>query len=361
MPDNHVFYFNVAQESYLSAQMNKVSRSFAVVVSNVEQPLRGYLSIAYLLCRVADNIEDCTNSLNWKKKRFSEFIDLLGNPSNAADVLEYWEAESWPGLTLDEANLMGFSAGRDLWDIYASIQRAEQEIIKRWITVMAERMSYIGEVGHHPSFIEQQGIHMLASKNDYDDYCYIVAGTVGHMATELVIDYYNLNKETSHEVLRTCEACGRALQKTNILKDFVKDLARGISYLPDEWLSDADYSPVRLGGAQLDWKQMVFEDILNELNTATEYVLALPKNVIGYRMATLLCLLPALQTNLLAAKQKDKLFTPNHQYKITRLTLSQCMLDARHMVQKDGQIRAYSQRVQTEVGKILSDKRWVYQ
>jgi farnesyl-diphosphate farnesyltransferase len=357
MPDNHVLSFNVAQESYLSDQMNKVSRSFAVVVSEVEQPLRGYLSIAYLLCRVTDNIEDCTNSLNWKKKRFSEFIDLLGNPSNAADVLEYWQAESWLGLTLDEVNLMGFSAGRQLWDIYASIQSVELEIMKRWITVMAERMSHIGEIGRHPSFIDQQGTHMLASKNDYDDYGYIVAGTVGHLATELVIDYYNLNGETSHEVLSTCEACGRALQKTNILKDFVKDLARGISYLPGEWLRDADYSPLRLEGAQLDWKQMVFEDILNELNTATKYVLALPKNVIGYRMATLLCLLPALQTNLLAAKQTDKLFTPDHRYKISRVTLSKCMVDARRMVQQDGQIRAYSQRVQTEVGKILRNQR----
>ena len=356
MQDKAVNNFNPAQENYLSAQMNKVSRSFAVVVSVLEQPLRGYLSIAYLLCRVADNIEDCEFPLDWKKERFSEFIHLLGNPSKAGKVLEYWDEVSWSGLTLDEENLMRFSAGRDLWNTYASIRSVEQEIIQRWITVMADGMSHIGEVGYPPAFIEEQGVQLLAGKNDYDDYCYLVAGTVGHMATELVIDYYNLNEEASNEALRTCEACGRALQKTNILKDFMEDLERGISYLPGEWLREADYAPLRLEGARLDWKQMVFEDILSELNTATEHVLALPKHATGYRMATLLCLLPALQTNLLAAKRRDQLFTRNHTYKISRLAMSKCLLDARRMVQKDDQILAYSQRMQAEVGMKLSHR-----
>jgi hypothetical protein len=74
-------------------------------------------------------------------------------------------------------------------------------------------------------------------------------------------------------------------------------------------------------------------------------------------MATLLCLLPALQTNLLAAKLNSKLFTSNHQYKISRLTLNECMMDARRMVQKDAQIRAYSQRIQAAVEKNLSNQR----
>ena len=44
-------------------------------------------------------------------------------------------------------------------------------------------------------------------------------------------------------------------------------------------------------------------------------------------MASLLCLLPALHTNLLAAQQGDRLFTAAHAYKVSRATMGRCMLD----------------------------------
>ena len=43
---------------YLAQCMDDVSRSFALVVRVLEEPLRYQLAAAYLLCRVADNIED---------------------------------------------------------------------------------------------------------------------------------------------------------------------------------------------------------------------------------------------------------------------------------------------------------------
>jgi phytoene/squalene synthetase len=44
-----------AQQQYLTAAMNNVSRSFALVVPCIEEPLRDYFATAYLLCRVVDN------------------------------------------------------------------------------------------------------------------------------------------------------------------------------------------------------------------------------------------------------------------------------------------------------------------
>ena len=49
--------------------MKKVSRSFALVVSFLEEPLRWQMSTAYLICRVLDNIEDCGQPFWWKEKR----------------------------------------------------------------------------------------------------------------------------------------------------------------------------------------------------------------------------------------------------------------------------------------------------
>ena len=50
------------------------------------------------------------------------------------------------------------------------------------------------------------------------------AGTVGHLATELVILQYQLSDDVAQRSAHAAEACGRALQKTNIVKDFAEDL-----------------------------------------------------------------------------------------------------------------------------------------
>jgi farnesyl-diphosphate farnesyltransferase len=49
-----------AEAEYLADTMQRVSRSFALVVPNLEEPLNHFVGIAYLMCRVADNIEDCS-------------------------------------------------------------------------------------------------------------------------------------------------------------------------------------------------------------------------------------------------------------------------------------------------------------
>ena len=54
------------QRRYLADRLNKVSRSFAIVIPAIEQPLSDYLSVSYLICRVLDNIEDCSQPVSWR-------------------------------------------------------------------------------------------------------------------------------------------------------------------------------------------------------------------------------------------------------------------------------------------------------
>ena len=73
--------FTDAEKKYLSDMMSKVSRSFAIVVLSLEEPLNDYLAAAYLICRVVDNIEDCTQPFAWKQQRFLEFHRLIQEPA----------------------------------------------------------------------------------------------------------------------------------------------------------------------------------------------------------------------------------------------------------------------------------------
>jgi farnesyl-diphosphate farnesyltransferase len=338
-----------AERKFIDDTMNKVSRSFAIVVLSLEEPLNTTLATAYLICRVVDNIEDCAQPFAWKERRFREFHGLIEEPAGAPGILALWSQESWPGLTQDESAMMAQVSGLILWGIYAKMPERSRSTIKRWASEMADGMLRVEDPAQHPLLEDRDGVRVLAAESDYNEYCFYVAGTVGHMATELVVAHYGLPEDVAARLTATCEACGRGLQKTNIVKGFVEDLRRGISYLPYTWHREADYAPLSLAGAPLRWKKKVIDDVVRELHDATEYLVALPYDTAGYRMASLMSLLPAYQTLLLAAKRQDTLFTSGHHVKISRATMAKCQWDAHSMLTDNDAVRRYGRRLEGEI------------
>ena len=110
-----VYTLKPLQRTYLTTTMGRVSRSFALVVPWLEDPLQDYIATAYLLCRVLDNIEDCSEPLSWQTERFAEFAGLLSEPGMAPTRLGQWDAVPWPGLSADERALMTIDGGLPLW------------------------------------------------------------------------------------------------------------------------------------------------------------------------------------------------------------------------------------------------------
>jgi len=332
------------QKSYLSEFMDKVSRSFAVVIPFLEEPLRYQIATAYLLCRCIDNIEDCGRPHEWKTQRFAELMEMLHNPARAREVLAAWEEQDWPGLTAAEREMMGPRHGLMLWEIFDRIPHEASRTIRNWAFAMIEGMAYVNNPESTFFLVRGDGVRVLADVESYNRYCYFVAGTVGYMLTELVIDQYKLDDTTMVGLLATCEAFGRGLQKTNIVKDFAEDLGQNICYLPGQWLREAEYSPLMLAGAPLEWKQKVLWDVMVELSVATEYVIALPYSAGGYRAGCLVSLLSAYETILLAARDQDSLFTIEHKVKISRDTLGKCMQTAQEMLADNRAILVYRNR-----------------
>jgi farnesyl-diphosphate farnesyltransferase len=343
------FRLTSAQKKYLEQQLDKVSRSFALVIPFIEPPVRDYLATAYLLCRVADNIEDCAEPHAWKQARFEEFQQMLDAPQAAARTLGAWEQCAWPGLRADERQMMGAGLGLPLWQIYAAIPDPVRAHVSHWIGVMATGMSRLGDGDQPPTFVRRQGIDVLATELDYNAYCYYVAGTVGALASELIIQEYELPAAAAATLQARADACGRSLQKTNIVKDFAEDVRRGVCYLPDTWLHAVDHAPLVLQGADLPWKARVIGNVLAELRDAVEYVLALPPKAQGYRRASLLCLFSSYHTMLAAAQRHTTLFTAAHQVKISRATMVQCMSDAGKLLRDDQAIRRYCLQMADEV------------
>lgn len=345
---SNIYKLKPLQRTYLTVTMGRVSRSFALVVPWLEEPLQDHISTAYLLCRVLDNIEDCTQPVAWQKERFAEFAHLLADPEAALELLADWEKESWPGLSPDERALMTLEGGLPLWLIYSTFPARTRSILKSWILLMAKGMELILDPAQRPPVVQHKDVRLLATAEAYNDYCYSVAGTVGGLGTELVIDHYGLSGNVARRLLSGSEACGRALQKTNILKDFVEDLERQICYLPNEWLCEIDHRPLGLAGAPIGWIHDLLGDILGELRNATAYVLDVPCQAAGYRIACLMCLLPAYETILRAAQRQAELFTAGHQIKIARETMFQCIHSAVSLAPDNDAIRRWSEDLERE-------------
>jgi hypothetical protein len=96
---------------------------------------------------------------------------------------------------------------------------------------------------------------------------------------------------------------------------------------------------------------------MNELRDFFSYILALPYQAKGYRLASLLCALPACQTILKAASSQEKLFTPVHDIKISRVTFYKCIQDARSLATSNDAIMKYRKNVEEQFEKMLTDSR----
>ena len=98
----------------------------------------------------------------------------------------------------------------------------------------------------------------------------------------------------------------------------------------------------------------MLKDVLSELHDSISYIIALPYEATGYRVASLLCALPAYQTMLKAARSQDKLFTPEHQIKISKLTFYNCIRDARSMAGSNEAIIRYRLEAERQIEKAFS-------
>ena len=87
--------------------------------------------------------------------------------------------------------------GEPLWAIYAAIPQPSRDAVRRWVLAMAEGMAGLDDADRAPRFVDRDGVQVLRDESDYDSYCYFVAGTVGHMSTDLLIEHYGVGSDTA--------------------------------------------------------------------------------------------------------------------------------------------------------------------
>jgi squalene monooxygenase len=323
--------------AYCKQALHAVSRTFSKPIAMLPGDLEVAVSLGYLLCRIADTVEDHPAVPRRDKDRlFGLFLDVIERGDRPRDFEHMFEL-----IEGDDAEL---SLARNLsrvMRVSARLPEAMQQVVGRWVAEMSRGMSlYTHREPGEDGFVE------LYTVEDLERYCYYVAGTVGHMLTELFAVHMGdaLDPRTAAELRHHAESFGAGLQLVNILKDVTDDRERRWSFVPRAACERAGVGIHNLtDGAQRERAHTavspLFELAKQKLDRALTYALTIPPDQKGVRLFCLLPLWMAALT-LVHARGNDAMFVAGEEVKISRQAVEQVIADCMANVADDAALRA---------------------
>jgi len=210
--------------AYQDRILPHVSRTFALTIPQLPAALRTPVTNAYLLCRIADTIEDePVLSPDETLVMLRRFVAVL-NGREAAAPLARELAPRLSGPTLPAERELALNLERVV-RITESLDHPKRAAIQRCLEIMCSGMH---------QYQRTASTRGLPRATDLDDYCYYVAGVVGEMLTDLFCDYSVTIAQRRAALDEHAVSFAQGLQMTNILKDVWEDRARGACWLPQE-------------------------------------------------------------------------------------------------------------------------------
>ncbi|HEY2622087.1 MAG TPA: phytoene/squalene synthase family protein [Dyella sp.] len=304
--------------AYQEAILPKVSRTFALTIPQLPPALREVVANAYLLCRIADTIEDePTLSVDEKGLYESAFVDAVTGRVNA----QRFASELAPKLS--EATS---ESERELLSRLPLVLEVTQTFNPTQHTAIVDCLKTMSHGMH--DFQCVVGLQGLATLRDLDRYCYCVAGVVGEMLTKLLINFEPELAPQSKTLMRLAVSFGQGLQMTNILKDQWEDRSHGVCWLPQDVFSrhGVNLQELRPGGQDDHYAKAMIELIgvaHSHLCRAVEYTLIVPARHSGFRRFCLWSIGLAVLTLRNLQERLD--FSSGTQVKVSRAAVAQTM------------------------------------
>lgn len=254
-----------------------VSRTFALTVDVLEEPMDDQIAVGYLLCRVADTIEDANHIPASTQASLLRTLDAVLDVADQTTMQIFSEdVEQWmpsPPRSNDDWRVV--NAAPTIAATFASFSSSTRRAIRTPVREMVTGMADFAERNAH-----RPGIR-IQTRAELEQYCHVAAGTVGTLITNL-LDNGDVPSERSRTMDETAEGFGRLLQLVNIAKDVRADYVEEDNvYLPAEWLNEegVDQDAV-LEPANADGVARVIERVVDMardyLDDGQEYLGAMP-------------------------------------------------------------------------------------
>ena len=299
-------------ERFCQDILPKVSRTFALSIRFLPGQLGRAVLCGYLIARIADTIEDDPKTSVAAK---SALLDQLALCFEDADV-----SDRFPQLTQsvsgDPAHLELLHQTNQVFALYRTLTGPSQQTLQHWITEMILGMKKF--VNLYPNGLR------IKTLEEYKEYCYYVAGTVGYLLTDLWYEHSPFVNRNIYQALRkTCAEFGEALQTVNILKDIAWDAEYENSiYVPQDSLEAYGSShETLLDSNYLEQNHSAIRSLVElawaDLDKSADYLMTLPQGCIPIRMFCILPLMFAYATLRDITKSRAML-QPGGNVKITR-------------------------------------------
>jgi farnesyl-diphosphate farnesyltransferase len=205
----------------------RTSRTFALSIPRLPEPTRGEVATAYLLFRIADTFED---AVGWPRQRklaaLGDLTALLAGARHAEACADAWLQPPPPIPHAGYQQLL--AATPQVLGAFHQLGAPARAAIRRHLDRTVDGMA---------RFVERTdgaGALALRTLDELRDYCYVVAGIVGEMLTELFLLEAVALQPIAPQLRQRAARFGEGLQLVNILRDAGGDEREGRTYLPAE-------------------------------------------------------------------------------------------------------------------------------
>lgn len=279
---------------YCTQVLGKVSRTFAPTIRILPKPLYLPVTIAYLLCRIADTVEDEAGISTGEKERLLlTYADIFKQSEDINKSLFLTRVASIPDHNTDVTLMKNLDR---VLRVYHTFHPEVRKMISTWVVEMTMGMKKYAQSS------KKRKRRFLNSMKELDEYTYYVAGTIGHLLTSLFTFFSKkITPAVSKRLESFSESFGKGLQMVNIIRDMSADLKRGQSYIPDEILQkyqlnrQSIFEVQNRKNAELLFDELV-QTAINHLDKALAYVVNIPWEETRIRIFCLLPLFWAMQT-----------------------------------------------------------------
>jgi len=259
--------------------LRQVSRTFALSIEQLPKALREILTVAYLLFRVSDCLEDHeAMGVERKAQLLRLWARVLNGevpPQNLTDRISDLD----PG---DPEVDVAQHAGEIIEQLY-QLPPEVQEVVRLHVIETSRGMARWQE---HGPFVEDE--------EALDDYMHQVAGRVGYLLTDAFAWYLPAIRERKTELMPLAREFGLALQTVNVIRGMHKDYQRGWVFVPRTFYEqfgltrDGLFDPAN-ADATLKVVDMLADKAERHLRHGMSYIQAFPRR---YHRIRLACMWP---------------------------------------------------------------------
>jgi farnesyl-diphosphate farnesyltransferase len=291
------------------------SRTFALGIERLPGILCDAATIAYLLLRVSDYLED-NEEMEVNKK--IELLNLWINILREQDEVEALTSRL-KGADTGNPDAIVAQHSKEILLHLGSLPHQVQEIIIHHVINSTQGMARWAQKG--PAVNDEK---------DLDDYMFEVAGRVGYLVTQLFAWYSSTIRRREKEIMPLAREFGLALQTVNVIRGLREDYDRGWIFIPKKFLAENGISGEQLFDPHHRQQALQVLDRMTEkaerhLRHALTYVKSLPWWQHGIRLGCIFPLMFAIRT-LAASRNNAEVF--GCETKITRDEVKKIVMDS---------------------------------